>query len=79
MFILLLFQVALHGCGWKYHILETSVLRPPLSENIHHVFAELVEMRDEWRLGIHFKLSRNCECPTGSGLVLVLLRIEELV
>lgn len=40
MFILLLFQVAVHGCGWKYDILETSVLRPPLSENIHHVFAE---------------------------------------
>lgn len=38
-----------------------------------------MEMRDEWRLGIHLKLSRNWECATGSGLVLVLLRAEELV
>lgn len=57
MFILLLFQVAVHGYGWKSNILEMSVLRPPPSENIHHVFAERMEMRDEWRLGILFKLS----------------------
>lgn len=56
MFILLLFHVAVPGCGWKSDILEVSVLNPPWSENTQHVLAERMELREEWRLGIHFKL-----------------------
>lgn len=62
MFILLLFQVAVPGCGWKSDILET-VLRPPSSANTHHVLAERMELRDEWRLGIHFNSPETVSVP----------------
>lgn len=72
MVILLLFPVAIHGSGWemvqwKLTFERWLLSRPPSAENALRNEWKMRERWNEWLFGIHFKLSKTCDCPAGAA------------